>query len=63
MNKAKEIPKPQEKWKDQIDNSYNVFYPRFNKDNAMVPLDAVFATPPPTRSLETFPSEYGPYTP
>jgi exosome complex exonuclease RRP6 len=37
------ILRPQEKWKDEIDNSYAPFIPRiFEKPNALVPLDPIF---------------------
>jgi exosome complex exonuclease RRP6 len=43
------ITRPQDKWKDEIDNSYDPFIPRItSKPNAKVPLDKVFTTLAPT---------------
>jgi hypothetical protein len=49
------ILRPQEKWKDEIDNSYAPFIPRiFEKPNALVPLDPSTSHPSESFVLEFF---------
>jgi exosome complex exonuclease RRP6 len=41
------IPRPQDKWRDEIDNSTDPFFPRISeKPNAKVPLDPIFQQTP-----------------